>query len=796
MKLFCFASLIITLLFAFADSALALDTTDDGAGIISAHGQNLPDEGMAKAFDNNNTTKWLDFSPSGSWIQYQYAFDKRSVVTSYTLTSANDSPERDPKNWNLLGSNDGGATWVTLDTRTNQTFASRFQKLSFSFTNSTAYNIYRLEITALNGPNPNSVQLAEIELIGTPPAPPVQSSSPNPTDGATNIALNKILKWTSGSAAASHDVYFGTALSDVTNTNRLLGDLNGNGNVEWDDVAILCSYWLANPAGTEPYAGINTDNSVDFTDFALLAPDWGSSAGPVFKDNQDANSYNPGALALNTTYYWRVDEVNGPDTIIGNVWSFTTQSGKAYNPNPANGTANAATNTTLSWSAGAGATSHNVYFGTTNPPASQGNQGGTTFNPGALANSTTYYWRIDEVGSFGTVTGDLWNFTTVPLNSTPIYQYLTWRNDPTNSVVVNWYNATADGDSTVDYGTTAAYGTTVNVPTISRYHHVELTGLTAGQTYHYRCRSSDGTIGTDATYTVPVASPSTFRFAVYGDPRSTNGSNQYYARHQALCNWLLAQNYDFELETGDTVWAGATYKPPQPDEYSLQVYWPDFFMLESNLSKSKVIMPTLGNHEVQDAQDYTNYGNFYTAGLPTNGISGNLGRNYSFNYGNAHFVCLSSYQISLSTQATWLSTDLAAAAANPNIKWIFAFMHAPMYTTNTSRPNRTDEISAWGPIFDTYHADIVFAGHNHTYERSKSIKAGSVVADGVGTVYLTTGLGGAEFNAPGSGSPGLFAYSYGSNTLAAVVTITGNTLNVQAITNTDGAVKDTFSLTK
>jgi hypothetical protein len=207
-------------------------------------------------------------------------------------------------------------------------------------------------------------------------------------------------------------------------------------------------------------------------------------------------------------------------------------------------------------------------------------------------------------------------------------------------------------------------------------------------------------------------------------------------------------------------------------------------------------MATMGNHEVQDAGDSTNYQNLYSAAFPTNGTAGNNGRVYSFNYGNAHFICLSSYQISLTTQATWLEADLIAARANPNIKWIFAFMHAPMYTTNTSRPNHTGEIAAWGPLFDTYHVDIVFAGHNHLLERSKSIKAGAVVADGNGTVYITTGLGGAEFNAAGTGSPGLFVTTYSAQTLATCVTINSNNLTVNSITNADNVVRDTFTLQK
>jgi hypothetical protein len=773
--------------FSMGSSFAAMDITT-GTLIIGTN--------MDSTIGTYITSGWITASGGGT-INHDYNITnpgKTTVwVTSGPTKAANPSPANSAtnvaKNATLSWTAGTGAVSHNVYFGTTSPGASQGNQTETTFNPGILElnTIYYWRIDEVNGPNTVTGDVWSFTTMSG------QAKNPDPASSATNVALNKILRWTPGPDAASHDVYFGTNSSDVTNAGLLLGDLDRNGIVNWDDAAILTESWLLDPTGTEPCAGVNSDSTVDLADYALLADNWTDSVSSVFQGNQDANSFDPGALALNTTYYWRVDEVNSCDTSKGNVWSFTTQSGKAYNPSPTNGASGVATSATLSWSAAAGATSHDVYFGTANPPASQGNQTATTFNPGTLANSTTYYWRIDEVGGSGTVTGDVWSFATVPLNSTPIYQYLTWRNDPTNSVVVNWYNSTADGDSTVDYGLTSSYGSSVNVATVTRYHHVELTGLTAGQTYHYRARSSDGTTGTDATYIVPTASPSSFRFAVYGDPRSTNQNNQYYARHQALCNWILAQNYDFALETGDTVWAGATYSPPQPTEYSLTVYWPDFFMLESNLSKSKVIMATLGNHEVQDAQDPTNYENFYSEAFPSNGISGNYGRNYSFNYGNAHFVCLSSYELNLNTEATWLTTDLAAARGNPNITWIFAFMHAPMYTTS-GHAGRTDEIASWGPIFDTYHVDIVFAGHNHVYERSKSLKAGAVVADGTGTVYLTTGLGGAEFNSTSSSS--LFASLYTGQTLAACVTITGNQLTLQAITNADNVVRDTFTLSK
>lgn len=149
------------------------DTTDDRQGSITAQGQNSPNEIAADAFDNNPGTKWLDFANANpgtraSWIQYQFANASQRVVTNYTITSANDSPERDPANWRLMASNDG-SNWITLDTRTGQVFPNRFQKLSFNVAAPGAYNLYRLQIDSVANPSTaNSVQLAELELLGVP----------------------------------------------------------------------------------------------------------------------------------------------------------------------------------------------------------------------------------------------------------------------------------------------------------------------------------------------------------------------------------------------------------------------------------------------------------------------------------------------------------------------------------------------------------------------------------------------------------------------------------------------------
>jgi len=100
----------------------------------------------------------------------------------------------------------------------------------------------------------------------------VRARRSNPSNGAVDVKQTPILSWSPGDYAASHQVYFGIDREAVRNAN---------------------------------------------------------TSSPEYKGNQDLNSesYEPAKLEWNTTYYWRVDEVNNinPDSPwTGNLWSFTT----------------------------------------------------------------------------------------------------------------------------------------------------------------------------------------------------------------------------------------------------------------------------------------------------------------------------------------------------------------------------------------------------------------------------------------------------------------------------------------
>ncbi|HOA71920.1 MAG TPA: S8 family serine peptidase [Phycisphaerae bacterium] len=86
---------------------------------------------------------------------------------------------------------------------------------------------------------------------------------------------------------------------------------------------------------------------------------------------------------------------------------------QAFDPRPAHLQADASVVCTLSWQAGWRATSHEVYFGLS-PDALElkAVQAEPRYVLPTLLNSTTYYWRVDEVNNEGRTPGNLWTFST------------------------------------------------------------------------------------------------------------------------------------------------------------------------------------------------------------------------------------------------------------------------------------------------------------------------------------------------------------------------------------------------
>lgn len=189
--------------------AASFDITDNG-GIITAQYPNTskPSEDFPSLIDNNKSTKYYRSGRTALWVQYKSSVP--AIVVRYTITSANDVPNRDPRDWNLQGS-DNGSTWTTLDTRSGQTFASRLLTKTFSFINTTPYTYYRLNITANNGET--GTQFAEWELYEKRVQTISLDTVPSPTFGDAPFEL---VASASSGLPVSLEVVSGPATIDST----------------------------------------------------------------------------------------------------------------------------------------------------------------------------------------------------------------------------------------------------------------------------------------------------------------------------------------------------------------------------------------------------------------------------------------------------------------------------------------------------------------------------------------------------------------------------------------------------
>ncbi|XP_011091954.1 peptide-N(4)-(N-acetyl-beta-glucosaminyl)asparagine amidase isoform X2 [Sesamum indicum] len=102
-------------------------------GFVLGSGEELPFGIVTSAFDGTRMSKWEEPNgATGCWIIYKVSDNRMYELVSYELMSANDAPERDPIDWIIEGSEDGGSSWRILDKQTSQKFDKRFQRKTFA----------------------------------------------------------------------------------------------------------------------------------------------------------------------------------------------------------------------------------------------------------------------------------------------------------------------------------------------------------------------------------------------------------------------------------------------------------------------------------------------------------------------------------------------------------------------------------------------------------------------------------------------------------------------------------------
>jgi arylsulfatase A-like enzyme len=286
-------------------------------------------------------------------------------------------------------------------------------------------------------------------LIGAWSAAPVPPTAPVPAHTATAVARDVDPSWLPCTGAAVQDVYFGTSagsLSPVASLGHMessfnpgtlapattyywrVDQTNGNGTA----LGAVWSFTTQSRGNGGPGLARSPSPLHRAREVPLgqtLA--WTAGPGVLWQDLRfgsegqlqlvatgvpfTTTTWDPGPLQAGVTYEWRVDGQDASGVTVGDVWSFeVSRAGLAARAEPVSpGHLQAAVpdGSVLVWQSGAGAESHDVYFGTSFPLAFQGNQRARWFDPGPLVAGETYYWRIDELNQAGRTMGWTSRFT-------------------------------------------------------------------------------------------------------------------------------------------------------------------------------------------------------------------------------------------------------------------------------------------------------------------------------------------------------------------------------------------------
>jgi hypothetical protein len=293
-------------------------------------------------------------------------------------------------------------------------------------------------------------------------SPPGAFNKTSPANGATNQSLNPSLSWGASSGVTSYEYCY-----DTTNDNACSGWTN-NGSSASIGLSGLSTgttyYWhvrainsfgttYANGSGTAfwsfttgfPPGAFNKTSPANSATDQSLSPSlsWGASSGVTsyeycydttndnactgWTNNGSSTSIGLSGLSTGTTYYWHVRAINSFGTTYANgsstaFWSFTTgfPPGAFNKTSPANGATDQSLSPSLSWGASSGVTSYEYCYDTANDNACTGwtnNGSSTSIGLSGLSTSTTYYWHVRAINSFGTTYANgaedyYWSFTT------------------------------------------------------------------------------------------------------------------------------------------------------------------------------------------------------------------------------------------------------------------------------------------------------------------------------------------------------------------------------------------------
>ena len=258
--------------------------------------------------------------------------------------------------------------------------------------------------------------------------------------------------------------------------------------------------------------------------------------------------------------------------------------------------------------------------------------------------------------------------------------------------------------------------------------------------------------------TSPPTAENSVRFAVLGDT-GTGDRPQYEVAAQLEKSRTIFP-FEFVIMVGDNM-----YGAERPQDYVRKFELPYKPMLDAKVQ----FFASLGNHDDPNQRYYKPF-------------NMNGERYYTFKFGNPSvrfFALDSTYMVP--QQVEWLEKELA----NSDSPWKIAFFHHPMYSSGGRHGSDLDLREDLEPLFLKHGVNVVFAGHEHFYERLHPQK---------GIYYFTAG-GSAKLRSGNIQKGTLTAAGFDTDRSYMLVEVAGDVMHFQTLSRLGKRV-DSGSITR
>jgi predicted phosphodiesterase len=241
--------------------------------------------------------------------------------------------------------------------------------------------------------------------------------------------------------------------------------------------------------------------------------------------------------------------------------------------------------------------------------------------------------------------------------------------------------------------------------------------------------------------TLPLK-PGSVRFAAIGD--MGNGGKEQYTVAGQMVGCRSKFPFDFVLMLGDNLIGSK-----DPIDYQNKFELPYKPLLDAGVKFYAVF----GNHDVSNERFYKLF-------------NMNGQQYYTYKKGNVRFFALDSNYMD-PQQLTWLEKQLQ----NSDSDWKICYFHHPLYSSGSFHGSSVELRLLLEPLFTKYGVQIVFAGHEHIYERVKPQN---------GITYFTEGASG-ELRKGNLTKTDMTAAGYDQDRTFMLVEISGDELYFQTI---------------